>query len=208
MKILFVSDVVVPEIYPRFQAERFTDMGAVVSCGDLPPEYLTFLADRLKTVVYFVRGNHDIRYQTYSPPGCVDLDGRIIEIGGLRFLGLEGSRWYNGNPVQYTEWQMRMKIATLIWSLWRNKADIVVTHAPPRYVGDAEDLCHRGFKSFRKLIYKYKPSYFVHGHIHSVFSRPEDRIKTLHQTKVINAYGFYILEIENRRHVQEAGGMD
>ena len=30
--------------------------------------------------------------------------------------------------------------------------DIIITHAPPRHIHDAEDQCHRGFESFQHLI--------------------------------------------------------
>jgi Icc-related predicted phosphoesterase len=72
----------------------------------------------------------------------------------------------------------------------------VVTHSPPRYIHDAEDLCHRGFKSFRWLIDKYHPNYFIHGHIHKRFSDPGERVTVVDATKVVNTYGYNILEIE------------
>ena len=86
------------------------------------------------------------------------------------------------------------RLRPTIW--WHGGIDVVVTHAPPRYINDAEDLCHRGFKSFRWLIDKYQPNYFIHGHIHRHFSDPADRITVVDATKVVNTYGYNILEIE------------
>jgi Icc-related predicted phosphoesterase len=82
--------------------------------------------------------------------------------------------------------------------------DLVVTHAPPRFVQDAEDLCHRGFRSFRWLIDKYSPEYFIHGHIHGSFSEPSQRVTVVNKTKVINSYGYYLLEIHEEQDVEHS----
>jgi Icc-related predicted phosphoesterase len=82
----------------------------------------------------------------------------------------------------------------MIW--WQGGIDVVVAHAPPRFINDAEDLCHRGFRCFRWLIDKYQPDYFIHGHIHRHFSDPSERMSVVDATKVINTYGYHILEIE------------
>jgi Icc-related predicted phosphoesterase len=177
--------------------EPFIDIDMIISCGDLPPEYPSLLAHAFDAPLYFVGGNHDIRYQDNLPRGGIDLHGRMVRIEGLNILGLEGSRWYNGGPYQYTEGQMRAVIRRLRPTLWwQGGIDIVVAHAPPRFIHDAEDLCHRGFRCFRWLIDKYQPDYFIHGHIHRHFSDPSERMSVVDATKVINTYGYHILEIE------------
>jgi Icc-related predicted phosphoesterase len=89
-------------------------------------------------------------------------------------------------------------IRALRLKIWRQKGiDIVITHAPPRHIHDAEDLCHRGFKSFRWLIDRYRPRYFIHGHIHAQFDDPAQRVSIINQTKVVNTYGYYLFEIDS-----------
>ena len=196
MKILIVADYVAPELYREYKPGTFSDIDLILSCGDLPPEYLTFLTTALNTPLGFVRGNHDIRYVDKSPVGCKDLHGKITRFMGISILGLSGSHWYNGGPNQYTENQMRLMILKLKPSLWlRKKIDIVLTHSPPRNIHDAEDMCHRGFRCFVKLIEQYAPAYFIHGHIHTHFEKEEDRLTIHKNTKVINAYGYIILEL-------------
>ena len=200
IKILSVSDVIEPTFYPVFQNERFRNVSLILSCGDLPPEYLSYLARELDAPLYYVRGNHDIRYETAPPQGCVDLHGRVIRFRGLNLLGLEGSMWYNGGPVQYTEREMRRLIRKLrltIW--WLGGVDLVITHAPPKGIHDQEDLCHQGFEIFQRLIQKYKPPWFIHGHIHRKFDRPSDRVSIVDETQVINTYGYHVLEIEDQK---------
>lgn len=196
MKILAVSDYVAPALYDNFKPECFQGLDLIISCGDLPPEYLTFLAFKINVPLFYVKGNHDIRYDSKHPGGCIHLDSKIFKYKGLRIMGFDGSRWYNGNVNQFTESQMRKKIRKMRLKLWWNKGvDIIITHAPPRFINDAEDLCHRGFKSFLPLIEKYSPLYFLHGHIHMNFTDHSQRITIVNKTKVINACGYYIFEI-------------
>jgi Icc-related predicted phosphoesterase len=199
MKILTVSDVAKPELLRPSDSDPLADVDLILSCGDLPPEYLSRLVNRFKAPLYYIRGNHDIRYDDKPPEGCRDLHGMLVKNRGLNILGLEGSRWYNGGPYQYEERQMRAIIGRLRPTLWwRGGVDVVITHAPPRYIHDAEDLCHKGFECFRRLIEKYQPSYFIHGHIHREFSDPAERITVVDTTRVVNTYGYYLLEIEGR----------
>jgi len=198
MKILSVSDVVVPELYREFNRERFTGIDLVLACGDLPPEYLSFILHTLEVPLYYVRGNHDIRYNLKPPMGCMDIHGKIVKFHNLKIMGLGGSRWYNGGMNQYTDLQMKRIIQQMRFSIWWNQGvDIVITHAPPRHIHDAEDRCHRGFRAFHRVIDKYRPDYFIHGHIHRHFTATEERITTVNSTKVINTYGYNIIEIHD-----------
>lgn len=199
MNILTVSDQVAPVLYDRFDRRQFEGIDLVLSCGDLPPEYLEFLLDRLSAPLYYVRGNHDIRYAEKPPPGCIDANARLIRFRAITILGLEGSHWYNGGPVQYTEAEMRWRLWRLLPRLWTSGGiDVVITHAPPRHIHDAEDRCHRGFKSFRWLIDKFAPRYFIHGHIHANFADSAQRVTRIGRTRVINTYGYHVLQIRSQ----------
>ncbi len=198
MKILAVSDYVEPFLYHKFEPKHFPGVELILSCGDLPPEYLTFLTTAFKVPLFYVRGNHDIRYVSKPPDACTALNARILRFKGLNFLGLDGSRWYNGGPYQYTEDQMRRRVRHLRRKIRRaGGVDIVISHAPPRHLHDAEDPCHKGFKSYNRLIEKFSPNYFIHGHIHSFFADPAERLMIVNNTKVVNTYGYYLFETEN-----------
>ena len=197
IKILSVSDMVEPTLDRGNSSDLFGKIDLIISCGDLPPEYLSRLVHFFKAPLYYVKGNHDIRYKDKLPMGGDDLHGRLVKVAGLNILGLEGSHWYNGGPHQYTETQMRAFIRWLrpkIW--WHGGIDIVVTHAPPRHIHDAQDPCHRGFECFRRLIEKYQPSYFLHGHIHQNFSDDSERITVANATQVVNTYGHFLFETQ------------
>ncbi|MGD9009372.1 MAG: metallophosphoesterase family protein [Desulfobacteraceae bacterium] len=199
-RVLCVSDIVVPQLDREFDPDRFGQVDLIISCGDLPPEYLKFLRGALDAPLYYVRGNHDIRYEDTHIMGCTNLHGRIIRHGRLKLLGLEGSHWYNGGPAQYTEAQMVRMVWGLRPRIWLKKGvDLIVTHAPPRFIHDAEDLCHRGFKAYRKLIQWSSPRYFFHGHIHASFSDDAQRSTLLGRTQIINCFGHYRLDIDDQK---------
>ncbi len=197
MRILVIADTVVRDLWAQTYNSKLTEgIDLILSCGDMPPEYLSFLTEKTGVPLYYIKGNHDIRYRQSPPIGCLHIHRRLVTYKGVRFLGLGGSRWYNGGGNQYSEPQMRKFIRLLWFALWRNKGmDIVLTHAPPRWIGDAEDLCHRGFHCFRRLLEKYQPAYMLHGHIHKFYNDDKQRISMLGETKIINCYGYYIFNV-------------
>lgn len=52
MRVLTISDRVEPILYDHFDANRFQGIDLILSCGDLPPEYLTFLTARLQAPLF------------------------------------------------------------------------------------------------------------------------------------------------------------
>ncbi len=197
MKILTVSDRVEQTLLEQGNSCLPAPPDIILACGDLPPEYLTKLREIYAVPLYFIKGNHDIRYHDSPPVGCSNIHARIITEQGLRIMGLSGSRWYNGGINQYHEAEMKKTIRSLWLQLLQiRKLDIIITHAPPRFINDREDPCHKGFRSFSSLIEKQKPAWFIHGHIHTLFHSPADRISRVCETQVINSYGFFFFETE------------
>ena len=196
MKILLLSDEESKSIWDFFRKEDYEDIDLVISCGDLKPEYLSFVATMIPVPLLYVHGNHDDKYDSKPPEGCTCIEDQIFEFQGVRILGLGGCLRYKPGKNQYTEQQMQRRISNMFWKIRRKKGfDILVTHAPAQGIHDAEDLCHRGFKAFIDLIEKYHPKYFVHGHIHMNYGRQFPREDMLGDTRVINAFEQYIIEI-------------
>jgi Icc-related predicted phosphoesterase len=115
--------------------------------------------------------------------------------------GLEGSMRYNNRTnFQYTENEMKAKVVTLAPALIKNRVqygrflDVLVTHAPPYHIHDANDLPHTGFKVFTWFIDQYKPRYLLHGHKH-IYDHREESVTPRGATSVVNTYGFRIIEI-------------
>ena len=196
MKILFLADEESKVYWDYFKKEQFEGIDLIISCGDLKPEYLSFLATLVPVPLLYVHGNHDDKYDKRPPEGCICIEDRIYNFNGIRILGLGGSYRYKDGVNQYTELQMARRIAKLKLKLTINRGfDILVTHSPAYGFHDGEDQCHRGFDSFNRLINTYHPIYFVHGHVHMNYGRQFPRVDEIGDTKVINAFERYILEV-------------
>lgn len=196
LTILTLSDFVDKDLTNMVEKGLLPPLDLIISCGDMAPEYLTFLRNRFECPLVYVKGNHDIRYTQSNLVGCENIHARVVSVGSLNILGLEGSMWYNGGPNQYTDKMMRKIIFWMGFQIWRKRPiHMVVTHASPRNVHDREDLCHMGFESFGRLMDKYRPDYLIHGHIHQTFDTFDDRVTQVIQTKVINTCGYTIIEV-------------
>ncbi len=196
MKILALSDEECPALWDHYTPGKLDGYDLILSCGDLNAKYLSFLVTMARCPVLYVPGNHDINYDQVPPEGCDCIDDQIVTFNGVRILGLGGCRQYHRGAHQYTDTQMRRRIARLRYKLWRlGGVDIVVTHAAPEGLGDDEDRAHWGFPAFVDLIDKYHPAYLVHGHVHMSYGHNIPREIDYNGTKVINAYGRYTFEI-------------
>ena len=199
MRILTISDEACPALWDHYVPGRLDGYDLIISCGDLNAKYLSFLVTMAKCPVLYVHGNHDGTYRHHPPEGCDCIDGHIVTYNGVRILGLGGCRKYHPGPHQYTERQMRSRIARLRWRLYRMKGvDIVVSHAPAEGLGDDEDIAHWGFAALRDLIEKYKPAYLIHGHVHMSYGHNNPRVLEHGPTKIVNAYERFTIEIPDR----------
>ncbi len=207
MKLLAVSDIEVALLYSPMIVERFSDVDIIISCGDLPYYYVEYMISMLNVPCYFVRGNHassreyGVAGMRKFPWGAVDLHRRCKEDDtGLLLAGLEGSLRYNLGAYQYTQVQYWEMVLSLVPRFLLNKLslgrylDVFIAHAPPWQVHDEEDLPHRGVKAFRWLIKVFRPTYFLHGHIH-VYRRETVTRTLIDNTTVQNVYGYKTLTI-------------
>jgi uncharacterized protein len=204
ISILVVSDVVSREVYNQQIRELFSGVSLVLSCGDLPYDYLEYIVTMLDVPLLYVHGNHDRPLRTDhseipAPRGCIWVEGRILAEQGLLIAGLGGSIRYK--PIgahQYTEWEMRKRVGRLAPRFWWNRLrgrrlDIFLAHAPPRGIHDEEDFAHHGFETFRSLIERQRPRYFIHGHTQPHAGVPQ--VTRLGETEVIHINGWRVLEV-------------
>ena len=192
MRILALSDVESKALWDYYTPDRLKGIDVIVSCGDLDPSYLSFLATFFRGPVLYVHGNHDACYRETPPEGCISIEDQVYVYRGVRFLGLGGSMRYKSGPYQYTENQMKRRMMRLWLPLARHKGfDILVTHAPAFQLGDGKGLTHTGFQTFRTLMEKYRPAFFVHGHVHLSYTPTAPRVSRYLDTTIINAYEKY-----------------
>ena len=196
MKILILSDVASKYLWDYFEKEKLEGIDLILSCGDLKPQYLSFLASFTKAPVLYVRGNHDDCYEIDPPDGCICIEDSIYNFNGLRIMGLGGSIKYNNGKNQYTQNQMKKRVKRMWFKLMRNHGfDILLTHAPAAGFHEGDDRAHKGFDIFSELIDRYHPKFFIHGHVHKDYSRNFVRQDQIGDTTVINGYERFTLEI-------------
>ena len=212
-KALVVADEVDERLWT--DAVRACPVDLVIGAGDLPYDYLAFLASALDVPCVFVPGNHDPDLSGYSrygglsikdgfptvwpgPAGGVNADGRIVDIAGLRFAGLGGSIRYNDGPNQWTQRQQARRARRLVrharWRQWRDghAVDVLLTHSPPLDLGDRDDPPHRGFSCLHRTIERLRPKWLLHGHIHPHGESVPDRVVA--GTRIRNVVGHRIME--------------
>lgn len=216
MRILAVSDEVEASLW-RPDVRRRTAPDLVLSCGDLPLDYLGFLAEALEVPVVFVPGNHDPDLSGYRtarsglvtrgglpaeapwPGGTENADGRVVDAAGLRIAGLGGCLRYRPGPNQYGQRQQSWRAARLASrARWRRArdgrdVDVLITHAPPAGVGDDPDGPHQGFAAYHRLVTRLRPRLLLHSHVHP-YGRPR-RDHELLGTTVCNVVGHRVFEI-------------
>lgn len=200
VRILAVADIESKYLYEYYTPGRLSGFDLILACGDLSRDYLEFLVDASRCPVLFVKGNHDDRLIDDPPGGCICIDDRIYVYKGVRILGIGGSHKYREGGYMFTEKQMKRRISKLRMKIFfKGGFDILVTHAPARHLNDFDSLSHRGFECFNLLIEKYRPKYFVHGHIHKNYGINIPQISEHGGTTVINAYDYCVFEYEDEK---------
>jgi calcineurin-like phosphoesterase family protein len=215
MRILAIAD----EIAPGILHLDGPPPDVVVSCGDLPWEELERVVDHLNVPLLYVPGNHDpalvptakavgwpipiespAMQDPPGPRGCTSVDGRLEDVHGLRFAGLGGSIRYREGPNQYTQAEMARRARRLADRAWwrrlrdRRRVDVLLTHAPPKDLGDDDDPAHEGIEALHALVDRLRPRLLLHGHIHPYGLERPDRM--LGTTRVVNVVPFKMLELD------------
>jgi hypothetical protein len=149
------------------------------------------------------------------PDGAVSADGRVVDVAGLRIAGLGGCRRYRPGPNQYSDRQQARRARLLAARArlrrprgaglrqlrggaglrqLRGGVDVLLTHAPPRGVGDGADPVHQGFPALNVLTARLQPAVLLHGHVDPDPAGRRDH--RLGRTIVRNATGWQLFDLE------------
>ena len=202
MKVLSISDTIIPTIHSPAITEEFQDIDFVIACGDLPYYYQEYIIKRLNIPLYFVRGNHDklVEYgqgeERKGPRGGTDMHLHIARQDGILLAGIEGCIRYNHwGHFQYTRTEMWGHFLHLAPGLLLNRLfygrylDVLITHAAPWGIHDKPDWTHQGVRAFNMIIRLFKPRYHFHGHNH-IYETDKIVETQVGDTLVINTYGY------------------
>jgi uncharacterized protein len=208
MKVLAISDQIIDRLYSTSVPETYPDIEMILSCGDLPYEYLEFLVSIYNIPLLYVPGNHDPGYNLHDPRarahGCENLDTTSLVLKDFFFVGLGGSVQYQpGTPNQYTQWGMYLRVYNMLPGLlWRKirlgrGPDVLLTHSPPYGIHDDDDPAHEGPARHQPVLMRVmRPRYLLHGH--TIFYRQnlQDHVTEFNGTKIINVYPFRVMNLE------------
>ena len=193
MKLMIISDEESPALWDYFTEDKVAGIDLILSCGDLDPDYLSFLATFYRGPIVYVPGNHDIGQGKRQPEGCICADGRLVVQKGLRIVGLGGCIRYNQGENQFTEAEMRRRALRLRPQIWLHGGfDILLTHAPARGCGDGSGA-HAGFTTFCDLMDRYHPKLMAHGHLHQRYRAGFQRERRYGDTRVVNGCGRVVI---------------
>ena len=215
VRVLAVADEVCDPLWGAKAAALAPDL--VLAAGDLPWDYLEFLTAVLDRPLVFVPGNHDpavsqgrlhrsgqflhagMPCEPPRPAGCVNADGTVVDVAGLRIAGLGGCVRYRPGPNQYSQREFHRRAARLQRRVGRlqrrlpGPVDVLLTHAPPRGLGDGDDRPHVGVDALHGVLERLRPTWHLHGHIHPYgMPRPDRRAGV---TTIRNVIPYRLIEV-------------
>ncbi|HET7026064.1 MAG TPA: metallophosphoesterase [Candidatus Limnocylindrales bacterium] len=207
-RLLAVSDDEDPALDRAVNRDGLAPVDLVVGCGDLSPEYLSFVTDSLRAPLLYVRGNHDqgaawvaeARKRLPLPLGPQGAGPDLA--AGLSIVGLGWPRVENEQrvPDERAAWLQAIR-AVMGRGLVHGGAGrgrqplIVLSHVPPRGYGDMPDSnYHRGFAGYRWLLGRLRPALWLHGHVHPAAA--EAVIVQAGPTPIINVTGVTLLSLD------------
>jgi len=204
IRLLAVSDAVDPALDHEVNRTAIGRIDGIVGCGDLEPDYLGFLGDAFHVPVAYVRGNHD-RGGHWRDTAAREAprplpSGRLAEIGGLTIAPFEWPGIRSSETALRDErrawWDVLRATRALVLRRIRRRSGpvLVLSHAPPRGVGDSEaDPYHLGYRSYRWLLERLRPPLWLHGHVTPASVR--DWRDALGPTVVANVTGAVLVEL-------------
>jgi Icc-related predicted phosphoesterase len=206
VRLLAVSDETERALDVQANRDAIAPIDAIVGSGDLEPDYLAFLADAFNAPLIYVRGNHDRgeNWATGRPKLPRPLTREMDVVKGLRVVGLSWPGKPGGQAIHDEGAAWRQAIRA--WLGLRGKgADIVLSHVPPRGLGDVpEDHYHRGFAGYRWLCRRLKPRLWIHGH--SALAAVADWRQDWGGTTLVNVTGAVLVEMSAKREAAIAQG--
>ncbi len=197
IRILAVSDEVDRALESPTNRDALGRIDLIVGCGDLEPAYLAMLGDAFRVPLVYVRGNHDrgIAWQVHGRYLPEQLpDGRAEKLAGLEFIGLSWPGRVSGRADHDEAAAWRQVLGAGIRGFFRRGPRLVISHAPPLEAGDdPADPFHRGFRAYRWLAKRLRPTLWLHGH--TTVATSQSLTIQLGPTTIANVTGSTLIEL-------------
>ena len=203
IRILAASDEPDRALEVAANREALAPIDLVVGCGDLSPEWLSFLGDAFVAPLVFVRGNHDAR-GPWPLPRLVPIPAAGVDERSLPGIPIIALPWptYEQGKARRDERGAWAQVAGVGWRrlLKPNPNALVLSHVPPRGLGDTpDDPYHVGFAAYAFLNQRVHPTLWLHGHT-NLAAQPSWRVQA-GATTVVNVTGSVLVELAPPRDV-------
>ena len=192
MKILLIADLhsVRYDAWQKFLSIDKDSFDVIATLGDIHGIYLRQLRDTfIDKKIFGVLGNHDEKGK-FAYYDIDDIHGKVINVNGIKIVGVEGSVRYKDNEKYplYTQFEIIQICNNLDY------VDIVFSHNSPYGIHDSSnsdgDIAHLGFQGLLSYIENKKPKYCIHGHQHI------NQLTKFEDVNVLGVHGILILELE------------
>ena len=186
IKLLLISDT-----HSSLNEEKFkhyilehSNYDACILLGDHSPRDIELILKYIPTdKIYALLGNHDNEYPRIY--GLRDINGKVININGIKLLGIQGSFKYK--PLGYPSFNQKESIEFL---MEKEPVDILLSHANRFDENKMNNPGHQGLFGITYYLFKNKIPYHIHGHIHEAYHNT-----LINNTKEISVYMLEYLEI-------------
>lgn len=185
-----ISLLVIADTHGTLNEEHFyeylknKDYDICILVGDHTSRDIEIILNYIdKDKLYGLKGNHDFEYlKNYN---ICDINGKIIEVNGVKILGMEGSFKYK--PVDFPSFTQEESI-----TFFENKAkvDILVSHDKTFDYTKIKDPAHQGLIGITNYIFKNNIPIHIHGHIHEPYKK-----ELINGTLEYSVFGYELIEL-------------
>lgn len=185
-----ISLLVIADTHGTLNEEHFyeylknKDYDICILVGDHTSRDIEIILNYIaKDKLYGLKGNHDFEYlKNYN---ICDINGKIIEINGVKILGMEGSFKYK--PVDFPSFTQEESI-TFFEN--KEKVDILVSHDKTFDYTKIKDPAHQGLIGITNYIFKNNIPIHIHGHIHEPYKK-----ELINGTLEYSVFGYELIEL-------------
>ena len=196
-RLLAVSDEREPALGDERNRRDIEPVDVILGCGDLEPDYLSFLGDAFHAPLLLIRGNHDQggAWEAGQQVVPVPLGGRLEEARGITFAGLDWPSRHDGQARRDEASAWRQSVGLYLRTrLTRQHPAVILSHVPPYGLGDTPtDPYHTGFNAYLWLCRRLQPVLWLHGH--TALAAVEHWRTRLGRTTLVNVTGAAVIEL-------------
>lgn len=187
IKLLIIADT-----HGTLNEEKFSsfmndvlEYDACIMVGDHYDKDINIILKYIdKNKLYGILGNHDYNY--LDNYGITNINGKVININGVKILGMEGCFRYK--PVKFPSFSQEESID---FFLNKESVDILISHDTKFNLDKCNrDPAHQGLIGITNYLYENKVPIHIHGHIHENYE-----LEMLNKTKEYSVFGYKIINI-------------